>query len=248
VLTTYVVPGERSSPRFGEAFAAGAGGRLTAERRLEDGDIAMFGSAALWDVLVQAIHAGRNWYYGDHAYFHRDMVRGDEKLEGKRKSESRERLRALGVNIKPWRRGGRHVLVCPPGQVHAHLMRRAGIQVQEAADWGAWACRELARHTDRPIKIRTKRRFQAGEPLSADLRDCWAVVCFMSNVGVEAALAGVPVFVLGPAAGRTMGCDDLAQIESPIYPDNRHDVACVLAANQWTLDEIAAGRAMEALH
>lgn len=253
MLTVYTVPGELTSPRFGDAFARGAGATVTKRLRLNPGDVAMFGSPILWPMLLDARDQGRTWYYGDHAYFGRReyyrvtrnafMAQGTERHTG-----DDARLAALGVNIQTWRRDGRHILICPPGPVHANLMRRAGVEIQYPNDWGVWAMREVAKHTDRPLRLRTKAWARAtNEPLEADLKDCWAVVVFMSNVGVEAALAGVPVFVLGPSAARAVGCDDLARIETPLYPDNRHEFACSLAGQQWTLEEIAAGQAWEVL-
>src|SRR3546814_146351 len=107
---------------------------------------------------------------------------------------------------------------------------------------------ELRLHTDRPIVVRTKPRRAAHTPLSADLRDCWALVTFMSNSAVEAVLAGVPVFCTGTCAASRMGLSDLARIESPAYPGGRAQWAWNLAANQWTLDEMRAGEAWKVLN
>jgi hypothetical protein len=58
---------------------------------------------------------------------------------------------------------------------------------------------------------------------------------------VDALLAGVPVFCTAPCAAQTMGHTDPALIETPLYPDDRERWARVLAANQWTLDEMRDG-------
>lgn len=252
MLTAYAVPSELTSPHFCAALAQGLGAAYTTEPRLQDGDVALFGSPVLWDLLLEARDQGRAWFYGDHAYFGKRryyritrnafMATGREPIRG-----GGARLARLGVEIQAWRRGGRHILVCPPGAIHGGLVARAGVAIQQPENWGAWARAELRKFTDRPIKTRTKDQARSGRPLEADLKDCWALVCFMSNVGVQAALAGIPVFVLGPAAARTVGCDDLSKIESPAYPDNRYEFACSLAAQQWTLEEIAAGEPREAL-
>jgi hypothetical protein len=58
----------------------------------------------------------------------------------------------------------------------------------------------------------------------------------------------VPVFPLGKCAASRMGLSDLARIETPYYPGDREQFLWNLAAQQWTLDEIAAGEAWRALH
>lgn len=255
-VNVYAVPQERTSPRFCAAFATGAGAAYVADGRLRAGDVALYGSPNLWDLLIEARAGGRAWYYGDNGYFRRGeyyrVTRNAYQASGYDWNGCDEqRLERLGVEIQPMRRGGRHVLVCPPGGIHANLMRRAGVPIQEPNDWGAWATRELARFTDRPIRIRTKAAaYESRRPLAADLEDCWAVVVFMSNVGLEASLAGVPVFVLGPAASSPLGRWQLSEIENPAYPDadHRRKVAASLAAQQWTLEEIAAGDCWRSIH
>ncbi len=251
-VNVYAAPGERTSPRFCAAFAAGAGCATVTDGRLRAGDVALFGSPQLWDLLLEARAAGRTWYFGDNGYFRRGeyyrVTRDGFQAGREPRAGGEARFDRLDVQIKPWRRGGRHVLVCPPGAVHAQLMRRAGVEIAEPGDWGAWAARELARFTDRPVRIRTKAEWLASRrPLAEDLEDCWAVVAFMSNTALEAAMAGIPVFILGPAASSPLGLRELERVESPVYPENRREIASSLAAQQWTLDEISAGDCWRAL-
>lgn len=266
-VTAYAAPGERTSPAFCRAFAQGAGGAYVEDRQLRPGDVALFGSPALWDLLLQARAEGRTWYYGDHGFFGRAVrygqfqkgpwymrvARGEFQaaapgpLGPREQARAEAVLRRQDVQVRPWRGGGRHVLVCPPSPVYGHLMKRAGVPMDCPQDWGGWALRELERHTARPLRVRTKADAQEGRPLEADLEDCWAVVTFMSNVALEAVLAGVPAFILGPAAFRELGRNHLDQIESPLYPANRYEAARSLAAAQWTLEEIEQGTAWGAL-
>jgi hypothetical protein len=259
-VTVYAAPAEKSGPRFCHAFAQGAGGApIATDARLRPGEVALFGSPALWDLLLQARDDGRTWYYGDHAYFGRgqfyrvtrNALQAGPELAPPADQQARARaeavLRHQGVQVRPWRRGGGPVLVCPPGPVYASLMRRAGYPIGTPEDWLRQVGAELAQWTDRAMRVRSKADFRGGRPLAADLADAWAVVTFTSNVAVEAALEGVPVFVLGPAAGRAFGRGRLDHIEDPFYPENRHELALSLAAQQWTLGEIAAGCAWRAL-
>lgn len=62
----------------------------------------------------------------------------------------------------------------------------------------------------------------------------------MSNIAVDAVIAGIPVFCTGPCAGLTMGLSDLSKIESPVRPE-REQWLYTLAANQWTFEEMKRG-------
>lgn len=239
----YVAVGEKTSPRWCRAFAQGCGGTVAPQRRLHPGPVAMFGSRRLWGLLEQARAEGRDWYYGDHGYFGRftfyRVTRNAHQHTG-RGEPAYTRLKALGVTVAPWRRGGGHVLVCPPDQIFAGLF---------GFDGQAWAeniVAELRGRTDREIRVRSRHGNQ-DRPLWADLEDCWALVTFMSNAAVEAVLAGVPVFCTGRCAALTMGSDDLSLIESPRRPHGRRRWAAVLAANQWTMDELRDGACWEAI-
>lgn len=255
-LTSYAVPGENTSPRFAWAFAEGVHAvepecdvMVSTDDRLEAGSVAMFGSPARWDILNRAREAGRTWFYGDHGYFGRGrfyrITKNAFQATTLRPWTERggARVRQLGVNIQPWRKGGRHVLVCPPDASYAHLMERSGVPIERPDDWGVWAREQLSIYTDRPVRVRERSAAGGMVSLAEDLQGCHALVTFMSNAAVEAAVLGVPVFVLGPAAGRAIGLSDLAHIERPDYPDTRPEFVCTLASQQWTLDEIRAGDA-----
>ena len=245
-VTAYFVPGECTSPRFAAAFAAGAAGDVASDDHLRDGDVAMFGSPARWDLLMQARALGRDWYYGDHAYFGRFQYYRVTRNAFQADSLGNADLnlpRRHGVEIKPWRPRGRHILVCPPDEPFEALMIRAGVLA--VPGWGSRTVDLLRQFTDRPIVVRG--RDQAGKrPLAQDLEDCWAVVTFMSNAAVEAAMAGVPVLATGPCAARAIGRTDLSQIENPIYPERTQFVANLLA-QQWTMPELADGTCWRAL-
>lgn len=140
----------------------------------------------------------------------------------------RARFAELGVKIEPWRKTGRHVLVCLSSDAHARFFGLQG--------WLAQTVEEIRRHTDRPIVIRQK-----GErtPLEENLRDAWAVVAWSSNVAVTAALAGIPVFTGPESAALPVASEHLEEIEAPRYAYERDDWAAGLAVGQFTVDEIA---------
>jgi hypothetical protein len=229
-----------TNPIFNEALAAGSGLSIAEDGApYAGGGWAGFGSPHTWGSLRHARKNGDAWIYGDHGYFHRGtyyrITRNAFQHDG-----CGEARREPGVTIAPWRKRGAHVLVCPPDDKIAALM---------GFDHHAWrhdVLARLAENTDRMVIVRPRAHEQV-RPLEADLADAWALVTWGSNAAVEAVLVGVPVFCTGDCSASIMGRSDPINIEYPLYPDDRYEWAATLAANQWTLDEIASGMAWSAL-
>ena len=241
-VTCYAAPAKRRSLKWCQAFAKGCGGAWVEDGQLRDGPAALYGKPELWHLFEAVRRDGRDWWYGDNGYFGRRLyrvTRGAVQHSGVGPGDH-DRLRRLGVEVRPWRRGGRHVLICPPGSVYGRL------NGFDAAGWLAWARTTLARFTDRPIRVRPKSD-RARRPLAADLEDAHALVACASNAAVEALCQGVPVFVTKRCAATALASGPLARIETPATPDGREDWAACLAANQWTLQEIADGDCWRAI-
>lgn len=234
-----------TSPRWSRAFAKGCNARVdVAGEELRPGGVAMFGSPMRWHLLEQARAEGRDWWYGDHAYFRRQeyyrITRGAWQLDDLSGPGDPERWELLDVRMRErWTGQGQYVLLCPnsPGYYQLH-----GTTVEA---WIRETSDTLRLHTDREIRVRFK---TSGGDFERDVRWAWAVVVYTSVCGVHAALRGVPCFATEPCASRAFGSADLARIESPVRPDNRYEMATVLAANQWTLHEIASGQAWRQLN
>lgn len=242
IPVSYVAPGEKSSPRFCAAFARGCGGRTVLGPALAPGPVALFGSPQLWAMLQRAIADGREWWYGDHGYFGRSryfrIARNAYQHDGLTPATP-DRFRSFGRTVAPWRKGGRHVVVCPNSDVYF------GFFGLTAAGWIADVTNRLRAHTDRQIVVRWKRD---ARPIADDLRRAWAVVAFSSAAALDALIAGVPAFTLADfAATYRMGTPDLSRIEDPLYPDDREPFLWSLADRQWTLAEIERGAAWRAL-
>lgn len=240
--TTYIVPSEGTSPRFGQAFAAGCGGPLVPFDRLMPGPLAMFGSPQRWALLQRAIAKGRDWYYGDHSYFGRGqfyrVTRNAYQHDGSG-TATPGRFEAFGRPVRPWRKSGAHVLICPNSPVYFALF---GLDVYA---WVREVSSTLALYTTRPIRVRWKTQ---STPIASDLVNCWAVVTFTSAAGLDALIEGVPVITLSDiAATARMGSRSLAEVENPQRPDGREQFLWNLADQQWTLSEIRAGVAWQAL-
>ena len=147
-----------------------------------------------------------------------------------------DRFKKLRVPIKPWTTG-RDILICPP---------YAG-WVTELFDEYEWLDRTLKvlnEYTDRPIRVRPK--YSKGT-IWEGLDGCHALVTFMSNTAVDAAVYGVPVFVPEGNQAAPVGCTDLTQIEHPVYPD-REAWANSLAYGQFNLEEFESGLAWEMMN
>lgn len=141
----------------------------------------------------------------------------------------------MGIALKPWRKDGKHILVCAARGMGAPAMR-------EPRGWADDVVRRLAQATARPVRLRRHpgKRY-ADRPLEDDLAGAWAVVVWASNCATHALVAGIPVFFEAPHI-ITAGAAErgIKRIERPAYPE-RLPVFERLAWAQWTMDEIRAG-------
>lgn len=252
-LVCYPQPGKPKSRRLCEALARGAGGRLCEPRplELEPGAAGFYGVVGLEDLYRQAV-AERDWYYADNAHF--DCARGTHFRVAKNALQDLspgapewKRYEALGLAVKPWTRGGRHVVVAMQSE---HFMAQVARWPGGASTWQDAVLRALERHTDRPIVVRhwVRDKAERAKTLHQDLEGAWALVTHASAAANEALLAGVPVFVTGRSPALSMGLSQLQRIEDPRRPDGREQWAAVLAGKQWTIEEIESGTAWRALH
>lgn len=149
-----------------------------------------------------------------------------------------DRLERLGVDFKPWRTEGNHILVCPSRGIGSPRMR-------QPEGWTERVVRELKRYTTRPIKVRPHpgnwKVNPPKVPIEEDLRDAWACVVWASTTGIKSLIEGVPVIYQAPhwICAEASG-NKLEDIETPPMPD-RVPAFETLAGAQWTLDEIRKG-------
>lgn len=155
------------------------------------------------------------------------------------------RWRVLGVDLKPQRTDGRHILVCPnrsfgaPGRI-------------QPVNFAVETVKHLSRLTKREIRLRPHPGNEPPKrPLAEDLWDCWAVVIWHSSAGVHALIHGIPVICCAPAwickraADAHLECvekiNDRGGLESRAVALQR------LAWGQWHLTEIQDGTAFDHL-
>lgn len=203
-------------------------------------------------VGIEGIFQGStDFVYGDNAFF--DVARGTHfrfsrnKLQDWSGPPDFKRLKEFDIEVKPWKRDGRHVVVLMQSP---HFMKEVARWPGGSVAWQTEVLLKLKKHTDRPIVVRhwNRDKNERAKTLHQDLEGAWALVTHMSAAANEAVLAGVPVFVTGPCAALPMGLSQIESIEMPKRPDGRADWAASLAARQWTLEEVRAGMAWKALN
>jgi len=139
------------------------------------------------------------------------------------------------VPMHPWRTQGRHVLIGIPG---ADYGKAWGMDMQA---WLRTCVTILRRHTERPAYTRHKKSHM---PLARDFRNCWAVYTHSSNIGVDAVLAGIPLFCAETNPAAPVGNIDIADISRPAMPDRQRWFDSLMA-QQYTLSEMRSGLARE---
>jgi hypothetical protein len=154
------------------------------------------------------------------------------------------RWEKLGVELKPWRTDGEHIVLC------SQVPWDASVEGTDHIEWLLRTVSTLKKLTGREVRFRPhplaplpplKGLEYSTAPLADDLINAWATVTFNSNSGVESAIAGVPIFTDDAGAmGREISSALLARIENPYLPERKY-WAWNLAWCQWTPEEMANG-------
>lgn len=156
-----------------------------------------------------------------------------------------DRAKLLGVELKPWRERGEHIVLC--GQIPWD----ASVDHTDHLRWLFETARQLREKTSRPIRFRPHplgSQYLIPGTLASehrqfehDLHNAHAVFTFNSNSAVEAQLAGVPTFAddYGSMAW-DVSAHDLDALEAMPQPD-RAPWLSNLAYAQWTPEEMRTG-------
>lgn len=190
----------------------------------ENGYLGAGGTAPKWDVVKGP---GDGHYYA--------LAMKGHNGQGRWPEGDGSRWDALGIELKPWRERGEHVVVL--------ANRSFGIPGRMMPmDWPTKVVDRLRSLTQRRVVLRSHPgNDEPQRPLQADLANAWAAVVWSSSAGAHALVAGIPViceapyWILKGAAGT-----DLRQIDAPPTPERRPHFER-LAWAQWTLKEIASG-------
>lgn len=187
-------------------------------------------------IVPQAVRRGRPFWHIDNGFWQpgRGSAHGYYRMTYRGMTPvllpKGDDLRRATVPLAPWRERGGHVLLAMPG---VHFGMALGIDVP---GWCAGIGEALSRHTDRPIRVRPR---DSRIPLARDLAGAWCCVTHSSNVAVDAAIAGIPVFVAPTSPAAPVGRTDL-EIESPVTP-GRNRWLRSLASQHFTVAEMASG-------
>lgn len=246
VVTCYPQDGKQKSRDICAAFALGCGGRVATDGKYRGGPAMFYGiDTANETAWREAQATGADWYYADNAFF--DQFRGKYFRVGKNQlqhsgfgvSDGR-RFKKLGIELQPWRKDGRHILVTPQSD---HFMR----VVAGYPDWLERTLESLSRLTRRPIQVRNWNRDKKklAQELPDAVRGAWALVTYSSGSAISALVAGIPAISTAECIARRMS-GTLSEIEHPPMLDRR-EWANVVADHQWTLDEFRSGEAWRML-
>lgn len=193
------------------------------------------------------IKAAKSWYYFDHAYIagnkHGKTFLGEPIYRLTKNWYHQRDLQSVidqkrikrykgKYQIKPWKKHGKYILVCPPTPNMEHQF--------DKKDWLNTTLQTLQKYSDRPILIRDK---YSEKSLSDDLKNAYAMVSCTTAVCIDAILAGVPSFCDDIAVGRPVSLTDFSKIETPYYPDDRQEWIYTLLTHQFTMSEIKNGTA-----
>jgi hypothetical protein len=237
VLRIYSL-GSPYGAKFCEEFAKGNGGIHDPKPfAAYSGD-----PIAVWGQLRGAkelLKQSKTFYRIDHAYLGRkDYYRFTKddfqpKAIVERPGDRWEKLKKqYSPKMGPWRKG-KNVVVA--------LSRPDTYRFFGVEGWPERIEQEIRKYTDRPIVMRDR---EAPGTIGAELSKAHCVVTYASNSVIDALLAGVPVFTLGPSIARPMGHTDVSLIESPLYPENREEFFRHMAYCQFTPSEFKDGTAL----
>ena len=159
-----------------------------------------------------------------------------------------DRFEALNIEVRPWKKGGEHILV-------AGTSARTAIGDDEDPQaWERKAIKRIALHTERAIVYRPKptptwknppplkgAAFSApDEKLGAVLKRAWLVVTRHSNVSIDGLVMGVPCFCEQGVASK-VSIPSLMDVERPDRGFDRMPFLHDLAYCQWTPGEMRRG-------
>lgn len=225
------------------AFSEGFDGRIVPPNRLLEGTAAMYGILrGTGELIHQCKWVRRDFYYVDHGYFKRGHFEGNYRITKNALQNENpiirpdDRFRSLDLDVRPWNRSGRHVLVIPLTPAVGHFLDI------DPSEWESAVVQELCNNTSRPIIVKPDKK----ESLDKYLSNCWCVVTHSSNTAIVALLNGIPVITLGESAASPCSWD-FKNIEAPDWVDNREPLFHHLAYNQFTLEEIRDGTARKLL-
>jgi len=215
----------------------------------------MAGNKAVWEqqkptivLEVGGIKRGTTWKVGLNG-INRDAYFGPS-------GNSSDRVRLLGLQVKPWKYDGEHILIA--GQHDKSLQWK---DMPAMATWVHDTITFIRAQTDRPIIFRPHPRcplpaiehdfkhVKRQEPLQIkgsyddfdmQFNNIWATVSWSSNPAIHSIINGVPAFTGPSSLAFDVAEQNLRNIENPLYGD-RTQWLNDYAHTEYTIEEISKG-------
>jgi hypothetical protein len=167
-----------------------------------------------------------------------------------------------GVDLKPWRTEGNHILILCQRPKGWNMMGN------DQDQWLDKMISKIRKHSQRPIVVRMhpgdgtrfkqieKIQKRYGKAISIsekenirdELVNCWCAVGFNSTPNVVSVILGVPVYLEDPrhSWAADIAFTDLSLIENPPTPDRTQWVKRI-ANIHWSNDEVVQGKLWRAI-
>jgi len=167
-----------------------------------------------------------------------------------------DRWDELGIDVKPWRERGKHVLIAGSSAKYHNFCGLA-----DPTTFAGDVVAALRGHTERPIVYRPKPTWRERQPIPgvrysepperiADaLAGAWVTVTHGSNAAFESIISGIPCISLGDGIAKSLSSSSLADVDHPFLADelDRARWLNALAYHQWMSAEFASGEAWETI-
>lgn len=162
-----------------------------------------------------------------------------------------------GVELKPWRTQGLHVLVL------AQRPKGWNMFDTNQNDWLESTINSVLQLTNKPIVVRMhpgdstrdkqaaklvrrygkKIKISTNANIRNDLTNCWCTVGYNSTPNVVAAIEGIPVYIADPTHSwaKDIAFTDLSQINNPPMP-SRDAWVHTIANIHWSKEEVQSGK------
>ena len=215
----------------------------------------MAGNKAVWEqqkptivLEVGGINRGTTWKVGLNG-INRDAYFGPS-------GNSSDRVRLLGLQVKPWKYDGEYILVC--GQHDKSLQWK---DMPSMSTWVHDTITFIRAQTDRPIIFRPHPRCplpaiehdfkgvkrqdpkqikDTYDDFDMQFNNIWATVSWSSNPAIHSIINGVPAFTGPSSLAFDVAEQNLRNIENPLYGD-RTQWLNDYAHTEYTIEEISQG-------
>lgn len=207
--------------------------------------------AKLWEQRGGAVLVAENGYIGqdENGIQHYALAIGGHNGSGAWHYGGAQRWDKLGIEIKPWRSSGEHIVIRGQRGIGA-------ARVASPPNWHTTTAHDLQRITQRRLVVQTHPGKPACDPaataaLIEALRGAHCMCIWSSAAGVRALVEGVPVFYGAPnwiCAEAAMWGISASYLERPMMDDGARLAALhQMAWAQWSVAELASGEPFDLL-